>query len=235
MCNSLLCIVKQTGERSLALYLHDDLQLSTSAAASLASVWPIGFVVSVVCFGALFDKARCLRPAQSASLCILADVSVVLVGNSAVGKVRLVFGMTGASTAAMLLIGAWRREEGAEASTGEIVGKTALLFVTAVGIGLPYYVPIGVYSVRFGKERAGVVSAYIDALSAVATAAFLWALSGTVDAGWSRAWLQLGGIGLVMTCSTTQFVRYLYGAKQGSKYQDQELRPLRAVSSDDER
>ena len=62
VCNSLLCIVKQTGERSLALYLHDDLQLSTSAAASLASVWPIGFVVSVVCFGALFDKARCPPP-----------------------------------------------------------------------------------------------------------------------------------------------------------------------------
>ena len=107
------------------------------------------------------------------------------------GKVRLVFGMTGASTAAMLLIGAWRREDGAEPSTGEIVGKTALLFVTAVGIGVSYYVPIGVYSVRFGKERAGVVSAYIDALSAVATAAFLWMLSGSVDAGWSHAWLQL--------------------------------------------
>ena len=173
------------------------------------------------------------RP-PSVSLRSLADISVVL-GDSAVGKVRLVFGMTGASTAAMLLIGAWRREDGAEPSTGEIVGKTALLFVTAVGIGLSYYVPIGVYSVRFGKERAGVVSAYIDALSAVATAAFLWMLSGTVDAGWSHAWLQLGGIGLVMTCSTTQFVRYLYGTKQGSKYQDQELRPLRAVSSDDER
>ena len=70
VCNSLLCIVKQTGERSLALYLHDDLQLSTSAAASLASVWPIGFVVSVLCFGALFDKARCPPPpAPRRSLC----------------------------------------------------------------------------------------------------------------------------------------------------------------------
>ena len=50
--------MKQTGERSLALYLHDDLQLSTSTAASLASVWPIGFMVSIIGLGAIFDRAR---------------------------------------------------------------------------------------------------------------------------------------------------------------------------------
>jgi len=121
----------------------------------------------------------------------------------------------------MMLIGAWEREEGVEVSTLEIVGKMVLIFITAVGIGLPYYVPVGVYAVRFGKDRAGVVSAYLDALSAAATAVFLWFLSGTVDhSSWSQAWLQLGGLGMLMTCSTTQFVRELYGAHHGPEYHE---------------
>lgn len=220
VCSSLLCIVKQTGERSLALYLHDDLQLSTSAAASVASVWPIGFMVSIIGLGAIFDMARQAYSAvPERTLCrFIIEPHPNLTSyldRRAAEKVRMVLGMTGCSTAAMFLIGAWQREPGTEATNGEIVGKIALIFVAAVGIGLPFYVPLGVYTVQFGKRRAGVVSAYLDAVSAAVTAMFLWVLSGTVGSGsWSLAWLQLGGIGLLMTYATTRFVRRLYGPSQ---------------------
>ena len=35
----------------------------------------------------------------------------------------------------------------------------------ALGIGLPYYVPTGMFSVSFGGKNSGVVSAYLDTVS----------------------------------------------------------------------
>jgi hypothetical protein len=63
--------------------------------------------------------------------------------------------------------------------------------------------------------RQGVVSAYLDALSAAATAVFLRFLSGTVSTGsWSGAWLQLAAVGALMTCSAGRFVWHLYNSQQ---------------------
>ena len=52
-----------------------------------------------------------------------------------------------------------------------------LVFVVAVGVGLPYYVPSGEFAVNFGEEQAGGVSAYLDGASALATGSFLKILS----------------------------------------------------------
>ena len=39
--------------------VHDELHLSAAMAPIVAAVWPIGFVVSVLGFGAVFDRVSC--------------------------------------------------------------------------------------------------------------------------------------------------------------------------------
>ena len=60
------------------------------------------------------------------------------------------------------------------------VATIFLVFIVAVGVGLPYYVPSGEFAVRFGGDQAGVVSAYLDGASALATGIFLKFLSTLV-------------------------------------------------------
>ena len=120
-------------------------------------VWPVGFIVSLMGFGRFFNAY------------------------SPAGKTRLVFAMTAVSSGAMFLIGLIVSAEGDNPSTLSICLCVGLLFITAVGVGLPYYVPSGVFAVRFGEDQAGVVSAYLDGTSAIATGLFLKLLAGLVS------------------------------------------------------
>lgn len=113
-------------------------------------------------------------------------MSVVGVGRvfnscSAAGKTKLVFAMTSASTIAMFLIGLIMTTQNADGderySMSARLPIVVLVFVVAVGVGLPYYVPSGEFAVNFGEEQAGVVSAYLDGASALATGSFLKVLS----------------------------------------------------------
>ena len=46
------------------------------------------------------------------------------------------------------------------ASTGPAIAlRATVVFVTALGVGLPYYVPAGMFAVQFGGKNSGVVSA----------------------------------------------------------------------------
>lgn len=103
---------------------------------------------------------------------------------SSPNKTRLVFAMTSISTAAMFTIGwiisSWSTDEEPSAFSRAVV--VALVVVVATGVGLPYYVPSGVFSAQFGGDQAGVVSAYLDGTSALATGMFLKLLSSVVRA-----------------------------------------------------
>ena len=120
-------------------------------------IWPVGFIVSVVGVGRVFNSC------------------------SAAGKTKLVLAMTSVSTIAMFLIGlimSTQNTDGDERySMSTRLPIVVLVFVVAVGVGLPYYVPSGEFAVNFGEEQAGVVSAYLDGASALATGSFLKVLS----------------------------------------------------------
>ena len=46
------------------------------------------------------------------------------------------------------------------ASTGAAIAlRATVVFVTALGVGLPYYVPVGMFAVQFGGKNSGVVRA----------------------------------------------------------------------------
>jgi hypothetical protein len=121
-------------------------------------VWPVGFIISVMGIGSWFNQ---LSPP---------------------GKTRLVFAMTSVSTVAMFSIGwivsSWPKDEDPSAFSRIVV--VALVIIVATGVGLPYYVPSGVFAAQFGGEQAGVVSAYLDGTSALATGTFLKLLSSLV-------------------------------------------------------
>ena len=125
-------------------------------------VWPIGFIVSVIPVGRIFN-------AQSAK-----------------NKTRLVLLMTCTSTIAIFVIGWMVSSLDRHADSNEVppvsfrIATICLVFVVAVGVGLPYYVPSGEFSVRFGGDQAGVVCAYLDGASALATGIFLRFLSTLV-------------------------------------------------------
>ena len=93
--------------------------------------------------------------------------------------------------------------------------QVGLIFCAALGVGLPYYVPTGMFAIRFGGESSGVLSAYMDALSFFVSGPFIYALRPVLDAkdsaygGWWGAWSLMGCVGLLMSAVNFSFVTML--------------------------
>lgn len=89
--------------------------------------------------------------------------------------------------------------------------RAGVVFVTALGVGLPYYVPAGMFAVQFGGKNSGVVSAYLDTVSFAVSGGFMASLGPVLDEphGWSIVWAILAGIALLMLLLQLLFLRGL--------------------------
>jgi MFS family permease len=182
------CMIKRTIEILGALFFKDiaPTLVTDSKAAIFACAWSAGLALSVLVGGSIFTK--------------LSD------------KNKVVFMLiTNAGSAALLFVVALLCVKGNVQSAAQLNLLVGLIFCAALGVGLPYYVPTGMFAIRFGKEDSGVVSAYMDAISFFASGAFIWLLRPVLDSrfGWSGAWTLMGIVGMAMTCINYFFLRML--------------------------
>ena len=201
------CVIKRTLEVTIATYLYEaaapDIS-SQGAAAQLASAWPAGILVSVVGGGFAFR-----RLGSRGKLALTAALMCLTMG----GCTALACLSTSVAT-----------------SPQALALRVALVFVTALGIGLPYYVPVGLFAVSFGGSSSGVVSAYLDVVAFAASAAFLARLRPILDAsanivsaasaasaaaaasdtaGWATMWWALAAMSALMFVANLSFLREL--------------------------
>tara|TARA_B100000780_G_scaffold215841_1_gene155190 strand:+ start:62 stop:562 length:501 start_codon:yes stop_codon:yes gene_type:complete len=149
--------------------------------------WSAGLALSVLLGGGLFNR---LAPR---------------------GKMVLLGGLMSGSALGCCLMAVLSRTT---ASTGAAVAlRAAVVFVTALGVGLPYYVPAGMFAVQFGGKNSGVVSAYLDAVSFAVSGGFMASLRPVLDQhpdhGWSIVWAILSCIALLMLLLMLLFLRGL--------------------------
>jgi len=183
----LLTCVKKSGQLT-SLYFRDCTNttlLSDGGAAQMGVVFQMGLMTSVLIFGKIYEKLK-----QDNSRIVLC--------------VSLVFMST--------LSGILLATDGGKTSDSKslLIWRAILVFLVAVGVGLTYYVPMGVFSVKFGQENTALVSAYLDLLGYLTSAIFLSGiLRPAINVGWSSAWWCLTFVSVVACFATVIFLRML--------------------------
>tara|TARA_B110001452_G_C15211681_1_gene420245 strand:- start:293 stop:1678 length:1386 start_codon:yes stop_codon:yes gene_type:complete len=179
--------MKRTLEMLVALFFFDcgGGFVSQGAAAQLAMTWSGGLATSVLVAGWLFNR---LPPR---------------------GKLALMAALMSTTVLCCAALSSLAR---VEAASWDAVGvRAVLVFVAALGVGMPYYVPTGIFSVQFGGANSGVVSAYLDTASFAVSGAFIYALGPIFDgsAGWATVWGIMAVTGVVMMVLQLAFLRML--------------------------
>ena len=96
-------------------------------------------------------------------------------------------------------------------SLATLVFRCALVTIFATGVGLAYYIPIGVFVVKIGKEDTATVSALMDIVGyAFGGIFFTFVLTRMVKhLGWFWVWMFYAGIALLSAFLATGFLNML--------------------------
>jgi len=192
-------VVKRTLESLVSVYFADSAPdlVSSGQAAQLSTVWSAGLAVLVIVGGWLFDRlATRGRKYQIMLVLILMLLTIVGCG-------------------VMAMLSSFEAQ-----SWGAVWLRAAVLFVAALGVGLPYYVPTGMFSIAFGRENSGVVSAYLDTVAFALSGIFMAALQPILDssdAGWATVWWLLALVSVLMLVLYFFFLRMLLFSMLGEE------------------
>ncbi len=98
-------------------------------------------------------------------------------------------------------------------SLSMLIFRGALVVVFATGIGLAYYIPIGIFVVQIGKEDTATVSALMDFVGyAFGSIFFVAVLTPMVQyLGWFWVWFFYAGVSLLSAILENSFLNMLYG------------------------
>jgi OPA family sugar phosphate sensor protein UhpC-like MFS transporter len=176
----------------LPLFLQDTLQLSDSNAAMVSSAFPWGSLISVFAGGFLFDS---------------------------MSRRTMAWIMGGLLMLATACIGTFYGMQFRAPPEGTAVAiSVGLLFLYGVAIAPCYYIPMSIFSIRFGGPHAGFLVALLDAVAFGFNAVFQW-FGGTVaDTSWSNFLILLGVIAFVS--AITMFAFMLGEARQYDRSHD---------------
>ena len=186
----LLTCVKASGQLTSVYFrdVTDTAILNDGGAAMMGVVFQIGLMMSVLLFGQLYQwfTNDAYRVILCSSLVVLASVA---------GFVLSVISNTVSDSVSLL------------------VCRSLAVFLVALGIGTTYYIPIGVFSVEFGREDTAIVSAFLDLLGYLMSAVFMaTVLNPAIKHGWSMAWFWIAVVSVAATGMTVVFLRMLlYG------------------------
>ena len=196
-CMLLLTCVKKSGQLT-SVYFRDVTNttvLSDGGAASMGVVFQSGLVVSVLVGGKVYEHV--LRNVDGGRTKVIA-LCAGLVLMSGVCSVLLALSSVSASAP--------------DPEMGTLVWRGFLVFLVAAGVGLTYYVPMGVFSVEYGKEDTALVSAYLDLLGYLMSAFFMAIVlrpSIDGDGGWGAAWACIACVTFAAAFATVVFLRML--------------------------
>ena len=93
-----------------------------------------------------------------------------------------------------------------------LIFRGALVVVFATGVGLPYYIPIGIFVVKIGKEDTATVSALMDFVGyAFGSVFFVSILTPMVKhLGWFWVWGFYAGVSFLSAVLANGFLNMLY-------------------------
>lgn len=183
ICASLMCttilmsLVSFTG-----LYLSQSFEVSAGKAATAATVFPFGCLVSVILVGLIYDRLT--------------------------RKQRIFFMGASLAVGSLCILGLiWITEAPFDLNFRFNVAL-ALILLLGVCVAPAYYLPMSVFSVEFGGKRSGVLVGFIDATGYAAEAVFMPYAGRLVDhaGGWTDFMWLLFVIACMGLVSTAMFL-----------------------------
>lgn len=197
--NTFLSAVKLAGQGLTAFYLRDSAEqglVQDSTSILLAASFSAGVGFGVLAFGHLFTRA------------------------GKANKVRIVNWLNALSILALTIISIDARSTAT--TFHHVVIRALMIFISALGIGLCFYIPPGLFAIRFGGENAGVVSAFLDGLGYLGTAGISTLIRSIQAAnqespgqGWSMVWLLCVVLYIAGAICTTCYLSPLLASKEG--------------------
>ena len=164
----------------LPLFLQDTLNMSDSGASVAASAFPWGSLLSVLAGGFLFD---------------------------AMSGRRMAWAMGGLLFVATCCVGAFYAMQYYAPPTGTDVSlSVVILFIYGVCIAPCYYIPMSIFSIRFGGMHAGFLVALLDAIAFGGNAGFQLIGGELADRGWDQYLLLLGSVAFVSAVTMFAFM-----------------------------
>ena len=97
-------------------------------------------------------------------------------------------------------------------SAAMLVFRGGLVVIFATGVGLAYYIPIGIFVVKIGKEDTATVSALMDIVGyAFGSLFFVAVLTPMVEyLGWFWVWSFYAGVSFLSAILANGFLNMLY-------------------------
>lgn len=165
------------------LYLHDRLQMTSANSAIASSAFPIGSLISVLLGGYLFDQLsqQLLARLMGAYLFItILSLSFLLI------LPDLPFD-----------------------PTQQTLGTLVALFIFGFTVSPAYYLPMSIFSIRFGGPHSGFLSAFLDAIGFFASVIFSLfggSIAQNPQMGWSVFLILLISITMLSGLLTVIFL-----------------------------
>eukprot|EP00948_MAST-09A_sp_MAST-9A-sp1_P003360 g3360.t1 len=180
-------VIKRSGQLIPTFLFATQTNLVTEGtAAQIAAVYQIGLASSVLVLGYVYGRVSgSNRMYLCCGLLLICGVSCVGLGflSNSISK-----------------------------DWGSYVIKIIMLFLISFCVGAPYYIPIGIFSMKFGKEASGTTAALLDffgyGFASLALIAIQPLISG--GGGYLDLWLVLGGCGVLGIPLYYFLIRYLH-------------------------
>lgn len=164
----------------LPLFLKKTLQMSDAGATMAASAYPWGSLVSVLAGGFLFD---------------------------AISRRRMAWLMAGLLLIATACVFAfWQMQNTPPADNLRVPAAVGLLFIYGIAIAPCYYIPMSVFSIRFGGPHAGFLVSLLDAIAFFINAGFQWVGGELAEKSWSNYLMLLGTVSLTAAVTMLLFM-----------------------------
>ena len=184
----LLTVLKKSGQLIPLYFVATSSQtlVNDGTASWLGTIFQCGLLLGIFaggkCYNAFSDKGKRLLCGGLLFLSASASVGIVLVGIHETDSIT------------MLLF------------------RGLLVVFFAVGVGLSYYIPIGIFVIRIGKEDTATVSALMDIVGYLFGSLFFIAvLTPMVDKlGWTWVWIFYAGMSLLSAAFGNGFLHMLH-------------------------
>lgn len=167
----------------LPLYLKESLKISSADAASITMAFPAGALISVLLGGYFFDKLpRKTVPNLIGAFLALAVICLTL----------------------MILLSNFGMSE-----RGLVVSNAICLFIFGFCVSPAYYLPMSIFSIKFGGPHSGILIALLDVAGFGATVPFkiVGGRLADQDGGWEKFFTLLIVIAFISMLVTYQFLR----------------------------
>ena len=164
----------------LPIFLKETVGMSDSGASMTSSAFPLGSFISVLAGGFVFDLLS-----RRATAWLMGGLLLTATG----------------------CIGAFCLMQFLSVSDQVAVGMSLiLLFMFGLCIAPCYYIPMSVFSIRFGGPHAGFLVALLDAVAFVVNAIFYWFAGKLAQQSWTLFLIVLGAIALTSAVLTFYFM-----------------------------